>query len=501
MSVRSLGSAIAAFALIAVIASVFATSTAVATASQPAEATFLYVSANRVMEYDAAAGTSTALEYIDTGTPIMPARALGGAALSWSVHTSAGPLKTYVSETFSDPGKTTTHVITGDFYTFPRLSPDGTTFLYVAEEPDPLGGLTSNLHVRRVVDGVELFSIANVDAGDWSPDGKKVVFASYPRTRFDPDLVAMYLYDAATATETRLPAVRIAGVGDMNTYSPRWSPSGDWIAYQRHNQDTVDIMLTDPAGSTTRILATKPFERTGMGMEWVRMPDGTERLFVDTLEPGGSPYVIVEVPGPDSAGSGARIVHGALFGQAQPDFTDVTPVHPFHRQVRDLASLRVIGGFDDGSVGPEKLVTRQQFAKMIVKTLALTVTGNEQPPFTDVPGGLDQTDPLYPDKYVAVCAAAGITQGTSDPTKFSPYANITRAQLITMVARSAGLPEPPAGYTPPFGQFSADHYPWARRAMHAGLLEGLPGIGPSYDFWQRATRAEVCVLLWNLLQR
>ncbi len=500
MSLRSLSSAIAGLALIAVIASVFAISTAAA-ASQPAEATFLYVSANRVMEYDAAAGTSTALEYIDTGTPIVPARALGGAALSWSVRTLTGPLKTYVSETFSNPGKTTTHVITADFYSFPRLSPDGTKFLYIAEEPDPQGGLTSNLHVRRVVDGVELFSIPNVDAGDWSPDGKKVVFASYPRARFDPDLVAMYTYDVATAVETRLPAVRIARVGEINTYSPRWSPSGDWIAYQRHNQDTVDIMLTDPVGSTTRILATRPFERTGMGMEWVRMSDGTERLFVDTLEPGESPYVIVEVPGPDSTGSGARIVHGALFGQAQPDFTDVTPAHPFYRQIRDLAALRIIRGFDDGSVGPEKLVTRQQFAKMIVKTLALTVTGNEEPPFTDVPGGLDQTDPLYPDKYVAVCAAAGITQGTSDPTKFSPYANITRAQLITMVARSTGLPEPPAGYTPPFGQFSADHYPWARRAMHAGLLEGLPGIGPSYDFWQRATRAEVCVLLWNLLQR
>ena len=502
MSVRSLCSAIAGFALIVVVTSAFATSTAVAAAAtQPAEATFLYVSANRVMEYDAANGTSTALEYIQTGTPIMPARALGGAAVSWSVRTLEGPLTTYVSETFSDPGKTTTHVITADLYSFPRLSPDGTKLLYVAEEPDPLGGLTSNLHVQRVVDGVELFSIENVDAGDWSPDGKKVVFASYPRARFDPDLVTMYTYDVATATETRLPTIRIAAIGEVNTYSPRWSPSGDWIAYQRYNQDTVDIMLTDPAGSATQILTTGTFAQTGMGMEWVRMPDGTERLFVETLEPGGSPYVIVEVPGPDSAGSVVKIVHGALFGQAQPDFTDVTPAHPFYRQIRDLASLRIIRGFDDGSVGPEKLVTRQQFAKMIVKTLALTVTGNEEPPFTDVPGGLDQTDPLYPDKYVAVCAAAGITQGTSDPTKFSPYANITRAQLVSMVARSAELPDPPAGYTPPFGEFSADHYPWARRAMHAGLLEGLPGIGPGYDFWQRATRAEVCVLLWNLLQR
>ena len=76
---------------------------------------------------------------------------------------------------------------------------------------------------------------------------------------------------------------------------------------------------------------------------------------------------------------------------------------------------------------------------------------------------------------------------------------MTRAQLITMVARAANLPQPPAGYTPPFGDFSPEHYPWARKAAHAGLLDGLQGMGPAYDFWAPASRGEVAQMLHDLL--
>ncbi len=206
------------------------------------------------------------------------------------------------------------------------------------------------------------------------------------------------------------------------------------------------------------------------------------------------------MPSADVASPSTRILHGALSGQAQPDFTDVDPEHPAYLPIRDLASLRVIRGFADGSFGADEPVTRQQFAKMIVKTLGLTVTGTEEVPFVDVDSGLDEFDPLYPDKYVGVCAEADITKGINDPTKFNPYGNVTRAQLITMVARAAALPEPPAEYVPPFGDFSNDHYPLARKAAHAGLLEGL-GVGSGFDFWAEATRGEVCILLSNLLQR
>ncbi len=187
----------------------------------------------------------------------------------------------------------------------------------------------------------------------------------------------------------------------------------------------------------------------------------------------------------------------------QVDFPDVTEAHPYHTQINALAALGIVSGYGDGTFGPDNLVMRQQFAKMIVKALGLPVTGTEICPFRDVGGGMDPRDPFYPDKYVAVCAAREITQGKT-PTSFAPYDNITGQQLVTMVARASDLSDPPLDYFPPFlpSQFyPLEHYLFARKAAYAGILDGLEGMGASYGFLSPATRGEVCVLLYNLLRR
>jgi len=186
-----------------------------------------------------------------------------------------------------------------------------------------------------------------------------------------------------------------------------------------------------------------------------------------------------------------------------PKFPDVPAHHPYYEAIYELADRGIISGYADGTFGPERPVLRQQFAKMIVKTLALPVSAEDHCPFTDVPTNLDPHDPLYPDKYVAVCAAHGITVGKT-ATTFDPYASITREQLITMVVRAAGLPAAPSGYTPPFttSQFSTEeHYANAGKAHHAGLLTDLQGLGAGYNFTLPASRGECAQLLYNLLAR
>jgi hypothetical protein len=172
---------------------------------------------------------------------------------------------------------------------------------------------------------------------------------------------------------------------------------------------------------------------------------------------------------------------------------------PYETAIYNLADRDVVTGFGDGTFRPDDSVSRQQFAKMIVKTLGLTVTGEEICPFTDV---LDQigADPFYPSKYVAVCAYNDITKGKT-ATSFDPYNDITHQQLISMVARAADLADPPDDYMPDFSpeQFSLDeHYQNARKAAYAGLLDGLQGVGPDYDFYAASTRGECAQLLYNL---
>ena len=181
-------------------------------------------------------------------------------------------------------------------------------------------------------------------------------------------------------------------------------------------------------------------------------------------------------------------------------FSDVlTGITPYSDAIVALADRGIITGFIDGTFRPRDPVTRQQIAKMIVLTLDLSVSATAVCPFRDV---VDQTgsDPLYPSKYVAVCFTKGITQGKT-ATTFAPYDDITRQQLITMIARAANLPTPPVSFTSEFtsNQFSTqEHFQNARRADYAGLLEGLQDAGRTFNFKAASTRGECAQLLDNL---
>lgn len=182
-------------------------------------------------------------------------------------------------------------------------------------------------------------------------------------------------------------------------------------------------------------------------------------------------------------------------------FTDVPSYHPYSDAIDDLANRGIINGFDDGSFGPGKPVTRQQFAKMIVLTLGLLVSESDVCQFSDVTKG--GTSTLYPDNFVAVAAAQGITNGTGN-NEFSPGREITRAQVITMVVRAAdnlnlgvlstSTDQFNATWDP---GYSSIHGPNSRKAEYNGLLAGLPL--QDLDPWDSMPRGEVAQVLHNLL--
>ena len=64
--------------------------------------------------------------------------------------------------------------------------------------------------------------------------------------------------------------------------------------------------------------------------------------------------------------------HHAALRRAFPDVVG----SPYEAAIYDLAGRGIITGFEDGSFRPNAPVTRQQFAKMIVKTLGFPVTGS-----------------------------------------------------------------------------------------------------------------------------
>jgi len=181
-----------------------------------------------------------------------------------------------------------------------------------------------------------------------------------------------------------------------------------------------------------------------------------------------------------------------------PDFSDVGESTDYATAIRRLAARGIVSGYPDGTFRPDNLISRQQIAKMLALTMGYQVSLFTTCDFIDVDSSMDPDDSLYPQAYIAACAARGAIVGKT-PLLFAPYDPVTRAQIITIVARAAQLAEPTPGFLPPFPVFSVAHYPWAARAAEAGLLDGLLGMGRNYDFWAGATRGEVCQVLSGLL--
>ena len=184
-------------------------------------------------------------------------------------------------------------------------------------------------------------------------------------------------------------------------------------------------------------------------------------------------------------------------------FPDVPASHPYYAAITDLASRSIIGGYANGNFGPADPVTRQQFAKMIVLTGGYPVSESDVCPFTDVAKGGPTT--LYPDNYIAVCAAKGITTGTS-PTTFNPTGKITRYQVVSMVVRMADNLQPGLLAAPPAtwsgnATWAANptHGANAARAEYNGLLTGLDlaTLAPTGNM----SRGEVAQVLHNLLAK
>ncbi|MCL5735947.1 MAG: Ig-like domain-containing protein [Actinobacteria bacterium] len=190
-------------------------------------------------------------------------------------------------------------------------------------------------------------------------------------------------------------------------------------------------------------------------------------------------------------------------------FSDVPVSHPYFTAIFQLAKRQVISGFADGSFRPSNLVTRQQFAKMIVRTLGYQVPPDNTSPFTDIvhstpENPVDPQDPLFPDHYIAAAYAHGIIAGKT-ATTFAPYDNITRFQAVTMVVRALDdidrglLTNPPADYQSTWNpSLSPEHGQNARLAEFNGLLEGLPlsELNPLAPM----TRGEIAQLEWNLVE-
>ena len=239
-------------------------------------------------------------------------------------------------------------------------------------------------------------------------------------------------------------------------------------------------------------------------LDWEKQYDDDGSFLASGTVGPGRLFAVIGIGGAASSTAGYMITLTVSGPGGGTTFPDVAQGSPYFAAITSLAGAGVVSGYSNGNFGPSDPVTRQQFAKMIVRATGYSVSQDDACPFSDVqtsaPGHyLDANDPLYPDHYIAVAARHGITKGQT-PTIFRPDHNITMAQVVTMVVRTAEdkavWDSPPASYEPPFADFGQPHYGYAREGAAHGLFTGYNG---PWDWTSPATRGQCAFFVWKLM--
>lgn len=209
--------------------------------------------------------------------------------------------------------------------------------------------------------------------------------------------------------------------------------------------------------------------------------------------------VTPEKPSGSGSGSGSSSGSGTIkYPVATPEpvaptvpedsaFPDVDETYAWARpSILRLYKEKIITGYTDGSFGPAKQVTREEFVKMIVlafdKKLSASNAG-----FTDVERG------SWYEQYVNTAKNLGIVNGVSG-TEFGVGSAITRQDLCVMIDRAMGGPQKGAaqgaGFTDEIAPYALD----AVNRLHAlGVVQGK--TANTFEGASFATRAEVAVIL------
>ena len=363
-------------------------------------------------------------------------------------------------------------------------------------------------------------------------------FSFYMSKRGGPVMPAAIAYDEATKTATLTPAAELeeAATYDVTLIGPATGANGMYV-YDAPVLWSFSTVLVQPPAVATKspapgatdqaldVMVTVTFDRPmnastittdsfyiqkvgGSKVESVMTANenGTTLTPKSKLEPNTTYQVTLTSDIKSVKGAtlvGAPVTWTFTTKEVSSPFSDVSTSYRYFAAIYELSQRGIIGGFSNGTFKPSSTVTRQQYAKMLVKALGVTVTGSEVCPFGDV-ADREGSDPFYPAKYVAVCAARGIIQGKTAKI-FAPYDNVTRYQAITMVVRACDsvdrglLDTPPSTYASTWNPgLNEAHGQNARLAEYNGLLAGLPlaELSPQGAM----TRGEIAQLLWNLVQ-
>ncbi|MBB6672915.1 S-layer homology domain-containing protein [Cohnella nanjingensis] len=169
--------------------------------------------------------------------------------------------------------------------------------------------------------------------------------------------------------------------------------------------------------------------------------------------------------------------------------------HKREAEIAKAVSLGIVFGYPDGTFRPDGNVTRAEFASMLVRGLSSEAEG--APLVFKDKGQIG----AWAAKAVGQAVKLGIIHGYEDGT-FRPNANITHAEMISMVIRASGLATdnaPQTGFSD-----DADIPKWAKpdvsKAEETGIVKTGDFPGGKFAPQALSTRAEAASSLVRMLK-
>ena len=151
----------------------------------------------------------------------------------------------------------------------------------------------------------------------------------------------------------------------------------------------------------------------------------------------------------------------------------------YEKATNAIGALGIITGYEDGTFGPNKNITRAEFATIVARSFNLTEASTAET-FSDVPAD------HWAKGYIGAAKNAGIINGFEDGT-FKPNDNVTEEQAVKMIVAALGYTEEAT---------AAGGYPngYIRVANEKKMNTGLVISGK-----KDATRGRIAILMYNSL--
>ena len=173
-------------------------------------------------------------------------------------------------------------------------------------------------------------------------------------------------------------------------------------------------------------------------------------------------------------------------------FSDVSSENKYLDSITILSAFGIINGYEDGTFGPDKDVTRAEFATMLMRAMASAGIGSTDAagtPFTDISGHWGISD-------IRTAYDLGIINGMT-PTTFEPNSNVTYEQAFKMVVcalnyggQSEAIYNSMVATNPSIPWY----YGYMQTARTLGLTDNVSVVNG-----QPAKRAHIAQMIYNAL--